>query len=152
MRQWVRQIFCESSTLTDWYEKGEKVMHEAIAQSQVNVDEAISLMNQQAEASLKLVQKAIEVRDAESPSEGPKKLAAWWQAALETMRINNQAVLTANSRILNTWSEMARKVNGDAANTMADLAKKTSEQADRIAKVSIDRVHEMARSAAGDGR
>ena len=47
---------------------------------------------------------------------------------------------------------MARKVNGDAANTMADLAKKTSEQAERIAKVSIDRVHEMARSAAGDSR
>jgi len=150
--QWVRQIFCESSTLTDWYEKGQKVMHEAIAQSQENVDEAIHLMNQQAEASLKLVQKAIEVRDAEPSTDGPKKLAGWWQAALETMRINNQAVLTANSRILSTWSEMARKVNGDAADTMADLAKKTSEQAERIAKVSIDRVHEMARSAAGDGR
>jgi hypothetical protein len=150
--QWVRQIFCESSTLTDWYEKGQKVMHEAVAQSQENVDEAIRLMNQQAEASLQLVQKALEVRDAESPGEGPKKLAGWWQAALETMRINNQAVLTANSRILSTWSDMARKVNGDAADTMADLAKKTSEQAERIAKVSIDRVHEMARSAAGDGR
>jgi hypothetical protein len=150
--QWVRQIFCESSTLTDWYEKGQKMMQEAIAQSQENVDEAIRLMNQQAEASVKLVQKALEVRDAESPADGPKKLAAWWQAALETMRVNNQAVLKANSRILSTWSEMARKVNGDAANTMADLAKKTSEQAERIAKVSIDRVSEMARTATGEGR
>src|SRR5208337_2860118 len=91
--KWVRQMFCESSTLTDWYEKGQKVMSEAIAKSQENVDEAIRLMNQQAE-------------------------------------------LKGNSRILSTLSEMARKVNGDAADTMADLAKKTSEQAEQITKAS----------------
>ena len=53
--KWVRQMFCESSTFSGWYEKGQKVMHEAIAKSQENVDEAIRLMNQQAEASLKLI-------------------------------------------------------------------------------------------------
>ena len=148
--KWVRQMFCESSTLNDWYEKGQKVMSEAIAKSQENVDEAIRLMNQQAEASLKLIQKALEVRDAESPADGPKKLTDWWQAALETMRINNQAVLKANSRILSTWSEMARKVNGEAADTMADLAKKTSEQAEQMAKASVDRFKEMASQASGN--
>ncbi len=139
---WVRQMFCESSTLSDWYDKGQKVMSEAIAKSPENVDEAIRLMNQQAEASLKLIHKALEVRDGETPSDGPKKLTDWWQAALETMRINNQAVLKANSRILGTWSEMARKVNGDAANTMSELAKKTSAQAEQIAKTSIERFKE----------
>ncbi len=146
---WVRQMFCESSTLTDWYEKGQKVMSEALARSQENVDEAISLMNQQAEASLKLVQKALEVRDSESPGDGPKKLTDWWLAALETMRINNQAVLKANSRILSTWSEMARKVNGDAADTMSELAKKTSAQAEQMAKSSVERFKEMASQASG---
>ena len=82
-------------------------------------------------------------------ADGPKKLTDWWQAALETMRINNQAVLKANSRILSTWSEMARKVNGDAADTMADLAKKTSEQAEQMAKASVDRFKEMANQASG---
>ena len=149
--KWVRQMFCESATLTDWYGKGQKVMNEAIAKSQENVDEAIRLMNQQAEASLKLIHKAVEVRDAEAPSDGPKKLAEWWQAALETMRINNQAVLKANSRILSNWSEMARKVNGDAADTMADLAKKTSQQAEEIIKASSQRAEEMAQTAAGNG-
>jgi hypothetical protein len=150
--KWVRQMFCESSTLNAWYEKGQKVMSEAIAQSQENVDEAIRLMNQQAEASLKLIQKALEVRDSEAPGDEPQKLTDWWQAALETMRTNNQAVLKANSRILNTWSEMARKVNGDAADTMADLAKKTSEQAEHIAKASVERFKEMSQQAtAGNG-
>ncbi len=148
--KWVRQMFCESSTLGDWCEKGQKAMGEAIAKSQENVDEAIRLMNQQAEASLKLVQKALEVRDAESPADGPKKLAEWWQAALETMRINNQSVLKANSRILSTWSEMARKVNGEAADTMADLAKKTSEQAEQMAKVTADRFKELANQVSGN--
>jgi hypothetical protein len=150
--QWGRQVFCESSTLTDWYDKGQKLMSEAITRGQENVDDAIHLMNQQAESSLKLVRKALEIRDAEPAGDGPSKLAGWWQAALETMRINNQAVLAANSRILSNWSDMACKVNGDAANTMAELAKKTSEHAERIAKVSmehaqesVERVHEMAK-------
>jgi len=149
--QWVRQMFCESSTLTDWYEKGQKLTSEAIARSQENVDECIRMMNQQAEASLKLVRKAMEIRDAEPAADVPSKLAGWWQAAMETMRTNSQSVLAANSRILSTWSDMARKVNGDAANTMAELAKKTSEQAEKIAKTSIDRMHEMAKQASGDG-
>jgi len=149
--QWVRQIFCESSTLSDWYEKGQKMMSEALVRSQENVDEAIRLMNQQAETSLKLLQKAVELRDTESAADAPSKFMSWWQAALDTMRVNNQAVLKANSRILSTWSDMARKVNGDAANTMAELAKKTSEQAEKIAKTSIDRMHEMAKQASGDG-
>jgi hypothetical protein len=148
--KWVRQMFCESSTINDWYEKGQKVMSEALAKSQENVDEAIRLMNQQAEASLKLIHKALEVRDTESPSDGPKKLTDWWESALETMRINNQAVLKANSRILSSWSEMARKVNGEAADTMANLAKKTSEQAEQMAKASSDRFREMAGAASGN--
>jgi hypothetical protein len=147
---WVRQMFCESSTLTDWYENGQKLMSEAIAKSQENVNESIGLMNQQAEASLKLLHKALEVRDGEMPANGPKKLADWWQAALETMRINNQAVLKANSRILSTWSEMARKVNGDAADTMAELAKKTSEQAEHLAKASVERFKDLAAQASGN--
>jgi len=147
--KWVRQMFCESSTLTDWYQKGQKVMSEAIAKSQENVDEAIALMNQQAETSLNLIQKALEVRDSEAPGEGPRKLTDWWQSALETMRINNQAVLKANSRILNTWADMARKVNGDAAETMSDLAKKTSEHAEKMAKASVERFKEMAEQGSG---
>ena len=149
--KWVRQMFCESSTLNAWYDKGQKAVSEAIAKSQENVDEAIRMMNQQAEASLKLIQKALEVRDAESGDNGPKELTDWWENAIETMRINNQAVLKANGRILSTWSEMARKVNGDAADTMADLAKKTSQQAEEMAKASADRYKEMAAQPSGDG-
>ena len=59
------------------------------------------------------------------------------------IRITNQAVLTANSRILCTWSETARDVNGDAANAMFELAKKTSANADRLAKDSVERLKEM---------
>lgn len=147
--KWVRQMFCESPAVSGLLEKGQKTVNETIAKSQESVDEAISLMNQQAEASLKLIQKALEIHDAESPAEGSGKLTGWWQAALETMRINNQAVLKSNSKILSTWSEMARKVNGEAADTMSDLAKKTSAQAEQMAKASVERFKEMAAQASG---
>ena len=69
---WVRQMFCESSTLTDWYQKGQKVMSEAIAKSQENVDEAIAPMNHRR----KEPEATIGLRDADTESPAmPKKLA-----------------------------------------------------------------------------
>jgi hypothetical protein len=147
--KWVRQMFCESSTLADWWEKGRKTMGEAIAKSRENVDASIRLMNEQTDISLKLIEKAIELRDGEVAGDGSKKLTDWWQAASDAMRVNNQAVLNANSRILATWSEMARKVNAEAANTMSDLAKSTSEQAAQIAKTSVNRLKDLGETVAG---
>jgi hypothetical protein len=54
------------------------------------------------------------------------------------------------SRILSTWSEMAPRVNADAADTMCDLAKKTSEQAAQIAKTSVHRFKDLSEVVAGN--
>ncbi len=138
--QWMHHLFCEPSTLT---EKGQKMMREAIIKSQHNIDEAIRLINQQAEASLKLVQKALESRGAEANVLEPARITRWWPVALDSMRVTNQTLLMANSRVLSTWSEMARKLNSDAGDTMSELAAKTSEHAKQMAKLSVDRFKEL---------
>ncbi len=54
---WLRQMCCNSESLSEWYHKGQALAGESIVKAQENIDEAVQLMNQQAEASMKLIQK-----------------------------------------------------------------------------------------------
>jgi len=104
-----------------------------------------------AEASMKLIQKALDVRQNEgATSDARLRFADWWETALDAMRTNSQAILKANSHMLTTWSELARKVNVEAADTMADLARKTEEQAEKMARAATERVKEMVQHATGE--
>jgi hypothetical protein len=149
--KWLRQMFTEAGSLNDWYEKSQGAAGEIAAKAQENVDEAIRLINQNAESSVKLIQKMLDGRHSESESEARARFAEWWEAALEAMLVNTQAGLQANSRILTAWSQLAKKVNGDVADKMAELAKRTAEQADKMAKSTAQRVKEMAGSTSSNG-
>jgi hypothetical protein len=149
--KWLRQMFTEAGSLNDWYEKSQSAASEMVAKAQENVDEAIRLINQNAESSVRLIQKVLDGHHGESESEARARFAEWWEAALEAMLTNTQAGLQANSRILTAWSQLAKKVNGDVADKMADLAKRTSEQADKMAQSAAERVKEMAARTSNNG-
>jgi hypothetical protein len=112
--------------------------------------EGIRAWESAVDAGVKM-QKAMDSRQPETSSEARARFTAWWEAVLESMRTNTQAVLGANSRILSTWSDLARKVNGEAAEKIAEMAKKTAEQADKMARSATERVREMAKQASGNG-
>ena len=149
--QWLRQTLGKSTSLTEWYEKGQTVRGETLARARENVDEALRAINQQAESSARLMQKALDVgRSDATSSDALARCAQWWETAKETMQTNSQALLKANSRILSRWSELARKINDDTADTMAHLAQTTAEQAQRMAKSAAANAKSMAKQAAGD--
>jgi len=147
----LRQMYSEAGSLGDWYSKSQSAVSQTILKTKENVDEAIRLVNQHAESSLRLIQKALESRQSEPTPDARAKFAEWWQDALETARNNSQAILQANSRILTTWSELAKQVNGEAADRMAQMAKKTAEQAEKMSKYAADRMKEMAQQASENG-
>jgi hypothetical protein len=148
---WLRQMCCNTDALSEWYNKGQAMAGETIAKAQENIDEAVQLMNQQAETSRRLIQKALESKQNEgAAADARMRVADWWETALDAMRTNSQAILKANSRMLTTWSELTRKVNVEAAETMENLAKKTEEQAEKMAKAASDRVKEMVKHASGE--
>ncbi len=149
--QWLRHMFCEAGSLSEWYNKAQSAVTDSIGKAQENIDEATRLINQNAESCIKLIQKAINGRQPESTAEAQARFTEWWEAALESMRANTQAMLGANTRMLSAWSDLARKVNGEAAEKMAEMAKKTAEQADKMARSAAERVREMAKQASGNG-
>jgi hypothetical protein len=145
--QWMRQIFTDSGSLTEWYNKAQAVAGEAVGTLQENVDESIRVMNQQAESSVRLIQKALDARHGETDADTRAKFADWWESALDAVRGNTQAMMKANSRMLATWSELTRKIHGEATNAMTDLAQKTAETAEKMTQTSADRVKEMVKQA-----
>jgi hypothetical protein len=146
--KWLREMMGNSDSLTEWYGKGQAVAAEAIVKTQESIDEAVRVVNQQAESSVRLIQKALDARHSDTTTDARARFAEWWEAALESMRTNSQAVLTANSHILATWADLARKINGDATDAMSHLAQKTAEQADKMAQSATEQVKEMVKQAA----
>ncbi len=113
--KWLREMFCNSHSITEWYNKGQAAAGEAIVKTQENIDEAIRVINQQAETSVRLMQKAVEARQNDAAADVRKRTAEWWETAMESLRANSQAMLKVNSHMLTTWCDMARKVNSEAA-------------------------------------
>ena len=145
--RWLREMCCTSEPLTDWCSKGQAMAGETISKVQENIDEAIRVINQQVESSMKLLQKALDARQADVGADAGTRFVEWWEAATESMRTNSQTMLKANSRILSTWSELARKMNVDAADAMAGLARQTAEQAEKMTKSAAEHVKEAAGQA-----
>lgn len=148
----LRQMCCESGSLDEWYNKSQSAVSQGIIKTKEGVDEAIRLINQHAESSLRLIQKALDSQASEPTPDARAKFVEWWQDALETARNNTQAVLQANSRVLATWSELAKQFSGEAAEGMATVARKTAEQAEKMSKYASEQVKEMARQASENGK
>jgi hypothetical protein len=148
--QWVRETLGNSNSLTECYKKGQAATEETIAKAQENFDEALRAINQQTETSVRFMRKALDARRSDANSDPTAQCAEWWETAMESMRTNSQSLLKANSRAVSTWSELARKINDDAAVTVSQLAQKTAEQAERMAKSAAANAKDMVKQAAGD--
>jgi predicted RNase H-like HicB family nuclease len=148
--KWLREMCCNSNSLTEWYNKGQTMAGETIAKVQENIDEAIRVINQQAESSVRLIQKALDGRQSESPADAKARLAEWWGLATESMRMNSQAVLKANSHMLATWSELAQAINSQTADTVSHAAQKAAQHAETMAQAASEHVKEMVKHASGE--
>jgi hypothetical protein len=144
---WLRQMCCDTNALSEWYNRGQAVAGKTISKAQENIDEVVRVMNQNVESGVRLIQKALEARQAETASNVRQRIGDWWQTALEAMRTNTQSVFQANSRMLSIWSELARQVNSETADSMTKLARRTAEQAEQMSKNTNDFMKERVDEA-----
>lgn len=100
---------------SEWQKKTQLLVSESIAMAQKNMEEAIRLMNQSSTAIMSMLQKTLETPQQVTPASADAKNYEWWESAMGTMRTNTEAVLQANARMLDSWTELAKKVNSNAA-------------------------------------
>jgi hypothetical protein len=91
------------------------LINESIQMAQKNFDEAVRVMNQNTKTGLELMQRAFEARQASSTSDAQTRTREIWETALGALRNNTEAVVQANSRMLETWTELAKRFRTSAA-------------------------------------
>lgn len=107
-------MFSQMPSPQQWQKRAQAMLNDAFPTAQKNLDEAIEVMNQNARSSLSLLKKAFEAGQSTSIAEAQAKTSELWEAALETVRSNAQAMVQANERFLKAWEELAHKEMANA--------------------------------------
>lgn len=110
------EMLDQSGPMQEWQKQSRAMMSEAIPAAQKNVEQWMKLAQQNYQRSLELFRKTFETE----PTNGGKMSADAmqnrtqdiWEASMEMVRGNAQAVAQANAKMMETWVEMLRKNNG----------------------------------------
>jgi len=113
--RWFTDMLSELGSPQEWQQKSQTIINESIQMAQKNFDEAIRVMNQNTKTGLELMQRAFEARQASSTSDAQNRTREIWETALGALRNNTEAVVQANSRMLETWTELAKRFRTSAA-------------------------------------
>jgi hypothetical protein len=122
------EILSDLGSPQKWQKKAQAVLNEMISTSQRNMDEAVAVMNENAKTSIEMLHKAIQTQPTDS-SEAQSRAMEMWETSLGILRKNTEAVVRANSRAVEVWTEMAKKVNGEQMERMAQMAQKATQAA-----------------------
>jgi hypothetical protein len=117
--RWFTETLSELGSPQDWQSKSQTIVTESLQMAQKNIDEAVRMMNQNAKTAMELVQRAFETRQGGSGAEAQAKTQEIWETALGALRTNTEAIVQANSRMLETWTELAKKLRATSADKVA---------------------------------
>jgi hypothetical protein len=117
--RWFTETLGDLGSPQDWQGKVQAVLNEAIQMAQRNVDEGVRMMNQNTKTVMEMVQRALDVRQVSSTADAQAKTREIWETALGALRTNTEAVVQANSRMLESWSGLATKLRSGAAGKQA---------------------------------
>jgi len=94
-----------------WSARFTQAATESLAAAQKRIEENLKLVEHSSRASLDLLQKAVDVTQADTASAGQSKMQEVWEASLSALRTNTAAITQANSRLLDSWMQFIPKVN-----------------------------------------
>jgi hypothetical protein len=99
----------------DFQAETEKFLSQVLPTAQKNFDEAVKLMNKNAEVCLDLMKKSFEVGQCKNVDEAQAKTRELWEASLKASKANTQAMIDANAKLLQSWADLAKKGTPAAA-------------------------------------
>ena len=99
----------QSSSPQVWRNRAEAMTQEAFPVMRKNIDEAVHVMNLNAKTSLELLQKAFDLGQSDSIEATQTKTREMWEGWLQALRYNTQAMVQANARVMESWTNLAKK-------------------------------------------
>jgi len=89
--RWARQMVESSATPEQWQAKAQEIITKALPQAQENVEQAFA------------------TAQVGTPAEAQQKMQDLWEASLAAMRENAQAMVQANAKAMEQWTEAAKQ-------------------------------------------
>ena len=127
----VTEMLRDFGSPLEWQRKGQSVFNETIVMMQKNAEEAMRVMNQNAKTAMNLMQKTFESQPLGNGGENAKmpKTDDLWEAALGALRTNTQVVLQANTRMMESWAQLAKDISSRMQQTAEETIRKAEEHA-----------------------
>ena len=99
---------CQASSPVDaWQKKSKAVLSEAIPAAQKNAEECLKLVEANYKKSLALLKKAWDADPADAAAVKAKTQEVW-EASLEMVRENAQAMAAANLKVMEMWAGLLK--------------------------------------------
>lgn len=106
------ELLQEMGSPAQWQRRFQETMNEALRMTQRNFDEALRVMNQNAKSTIELFQKTLSMGAPSNGNEAEANYRDLWESALGTLRNNTEVILQANTRMTESWAELAKKISG----------------------------------------
>lgn len=84
-------------------------LHEAFPATQKSIEECLKLIDKATQSSLELMKKAISGGAVQSLPDMKARTQEIWEASLTALRNQAQAMVDANSRVLDAWMQVGSK-------------------------------------------
>jgi hypothetical protein len=116
--KWWTNVLNQTTRPQDWQKNVTAVLNETFPAAEKNMEETLRLMERNSRSSLDLLKQATEAAQSTSFADGQARLENLWQTSLELLQHNAQAMTQANVKLVETWTQLARKsTNGATAGT-----------------------------------
>jgi hypothetical protein len=117
--KWWADAFKQTAGPQDWQKAAASMLNEVFPAAHKNVEETLRLMEQNSRASLDLLKKATETFQSTSVADAQARVQKLWQTSLDLLQQNAQAMTQSNARLVETWTQFARKKTDGAPATAA---------------------------------
>ena len=102
------EILRDVGSPLEWEHTVPAKVTKAIAAMQENVDQSIRFMNENAQQTVNLMETALRLHEADGQRDNED--GYFWTYAVSAMQTNAEIIRQANSRVMESWGELAREV------------------------------------------
>jgi hypothetical protein len=102
----------QSASTSDWqkyFAQASAAVTGVMPTAQKRVEEGLELMEQNSKAGAELVKKAVDASRAPTFTDSQSKWMEFWKGSVSLARTNAEAVMTINSRAVDSWINLVQK-------------------------------------------
>jgi len=107
--RWWTNLLNQASSARDWQKRVTAATNDVISPAQKRMEEYLGLLEQSNRANVDLLKKALEAAQTAAPSDCQAKWVGFWQASLDSLQANAQAVAQINGKMMESWISFIRK-------------------------------------------